>query len=147
MTSRQPRSGVWQVSRESHAFILRATLAVVCLVILSVPASAATWVFFAKRSDSLIYLDMSTLRRSGAFRSGWTRETYLRVVQIPGTNKRADTRDTRFSLDCATGRTATGEYNFYLRGIWLDHGPATSDQFTLPANGSIEQLLVAKLCS
>jgi hypothetical protein len=101
---------------------------------------------FAKRPDALIYLDMSTLRRSGTFRSGWTRETYLRVIQIPGTNKRADTRDSRFSVNCATGQTASGEYNFYLRGVWLDHGPATSDQFTRPANGSIEQLLVARLC-
>jgi hypothetical protein len=113
----------------------------------SVSASAASWAFFAKGPGSLIYLDLSTLRRSGTFRSGWTRETFPGVIAIPGTNKRADTRDTRFSVDCATGRTATGEYNFYLRGVWLDHGWGTPDQFAVPTDGSIDQLLVAKLCS
>src|SRR5580698_2915392 len=145
MTLRQSRRGIRQISREPRALILQ-TVLVGCLASLPVSASAAAWAFFAKGPSSVIYLDLSTLRRTGSVRSGWTRETFPGVMEIPGTNKRADTRDTRFALDCATGRTASGEYNFYLRGVWLHHGWGMPDQFTVPADGSIDQLLVAKLC-
>jgi hypothetical protein len=107
---------------------------------------AAQWALFAKTTNALIYLDLSTLRRAGGIRSGWTRETFDRVVAIPGTAKRANVRDTRFVIDCAAGTKASGEYNFYLREVWLDHGWGAPDEFDVPADGSADRLLVTKLC-
>ena len=31
-------------------------------------------------------------------------------------------RDTRFVIDYSAGTKASGEYNVYLREVWLDHG-------------------------
>ncbi|SAL27299.1 hypothetical protein [Caballeronia humi] len=107
---------------------------------------AADWAMLAKSNESLVYFDLSTYRRTGTVRTGWTRETFFRPVTIPGTRKRGDMRDVRFVIDCSTGSKSDGETNFYLQGVWLDHGWGTPDVFNVPPNGSVDQLLVTKLC-
>jgi hypothetical protein len=109
-------------------------------------AYSAQWTLFAKTGDALVYLDLTTYRRAGTTRSGWTRETFFRPVTIPGTRKQGDMRDVRFVIDCATRSKSDGEYNFYLHGAWLDHGWGTPDVFSVPRDGSVDEMLVAKLC-
>ncbi len=41
-------------------------------------------------------------------------------------------RGHRFVINCAAGAKASGEFNVYLREVWLDHGLGTPDEFNAP---------------